>query len=201
MKTGVGDRMMEQTASNQVLATLTMERISILLDGEMDRAEATAAIAALCADPALRRYWHELHRVGDALRSHEVAASDSEAFCARGAAVISAEPTVLAPRAVHALSRARRYWIPGLAVAASAAAVAFIAVPLMRAPETVSIAKIATPAQLSTVDVGAQKSLPTIANARGLNPSFDPYLAAHRELIGNSVVPRAAVYLRSAEDR
>jgi negative regulator of sigma E activity len=142
-----------------------------------------------------------LHRVGDALRSHEVAASDSEAFCARVAAVISAEPTVLAPRTVHASSGARRYWMPGLAVAASAAAVAFIAVPLMRAPETVSIAKNATPAQLSTVDVGAQKSLPTIANARGLNPSFNPYLAAHRELIGNSVVPRAAVYLRSAEDR
>ena len=193
--------MMEQTASNQVSATLTMERISILLDGEMDRAEAIAAIAALCADPALRRYWHELHRVGDALRSHEVAASDSEAFCARVAAVISAEPTVLAPRAVHASSRARRYWMPGLAVAASAAAVAFVAVPLMRAPETVSIAKNATPAQLSTVDVGAQKSLPTIANARGLNPSFSPYLAAHRELTSNSVVPRAAVYLRSAEDR
>jgi sigma-E factor negative regulatory protein RseA len=197
----MGDRMMEQTASNQVSATLTMERVSILLDGEMDRAEATAAIAALCADPALRRYWHELHRVGDALRSHEVAAGDSEAFCARVAAVIFAEPTVLAPRAVHASSRARRYWMPGLAVAASVAAVAFIAVPLMRAPETVSIAKNATPAQLSTVDVGAQKSLPTITNARGLNPSFDPYLAAHRELIGNSVVPRAAVYLRSAEDR
>ena len=70
-----------------------------------------------------------------------------------------------------------------------------------RAPETVSMAKNATPAQLSTVDVGAQKSLPTIANARGLNPSFSPYLAAHRELTSNSVVPRAAVYLRSAEDR
>jgi negative regulator of sigma E activity len=202
VKTGVGDRMMEQTASNQVSATLAMERISILLDGEMDRAEAIAAIAALCADPALRRYWHELHRVGDALRSHEVAASDSKAFCARVAAVISAEPTVLAPRAVHASSSgARRYWMPGLAVAASAAAVAFVAVPLMRAPETVSIAKNATPAQVSTMDVGAQKSLPTIANARGLNAAFSPYLAAHRELTSNSVVPRAAVYLRSAEDR
>lgn len=193
--------MMEQTASNQVSATLAMERISILLDGEMDRAEAIAAIAALCADPALRRYWHELHRVGDALRSHEVAASDSEAFCARVAAVISAEPTVLAPRAVHASQGVRRYWMPGLAVAASAAAVAFIAVPLMRAPEPVSIAKNATPAQISSVEVAAQKPLPTIANARGLNPSFNPYLAAHRELIGNSVVPRATVYLRSAEDR
>jgi negative regulator of sigma E activity len=192
---------MEQTLSNQVSATLTMERISILLDGEMDRAEAMATIAALCADPALRRHWHELHRVGDALRSHEMAASDSEAFCTRVAAVISSEPTVLTPRAVRTSLGTRRYWMPGLAVAASAAAVALVAVPLMRAPETVSIAKNATPVQLSTVDVGAQKSLPTIANARGLNPSFNPYLAAHRELIGNSVVPRAAVYLRSAEDR
>jgi negative regulator of sigma E activity len=192
---------MEQTVSNQVSATLTMERISILLDGEMDRAEAMATIAALCADPTLRRHWHELHRVGDALRSHEMAASDSEAFCTRVAAVISSEPTVLTPRAVRTSSGTRRYWMPGLAVAASAAAVALVAVPLMRAPETVSVAKNATPVQLSTVDVGAQKSLPTIANARGLNPSFNPYLAAHRELIGNSVVPRAAVYLRSAEDR
>jgi hypothetical protein len=129
-----------------------------------------------------------------------MAASDSEAFCARVAAVISSEPTVMTPRAVRTSSGTRRYWMPGLAVAASAAAVALVAVPLMRTPETVSIAKNATPVQLSTVDVGAQKSLPTIANARGLNPSFNPYLAAHRELIGNSVVPRAAVYLR-AEDR
>jgi anti-sigma factor RsiW len=199
VKKSVGDGMMEQTASNQVSATLTMERISVLLDGEMDRTEAAGAIEALCADPALRRHWHELHRVGDALRSHEVAASDSEGFCARVAAVISAEPTVLAPRAAQP-SLLRRYWIPGLAMAASLAAIGFIAVPLMRAPETIPVVKIpSTGVEISAVD--AQKSLPTIANARGLNPSFNPYLAAHRELIGNSVVPRAAVYLRSAEDR
>lgn len=189
--------MIKQTVNNQLAATLTMERISILLDGEMDRTEAAAVIAALCADPALRRHWHELHRAGDALRSDEVAVCDAEAFCRRVAAAISAEPTVLAPRAVQA-SGLRRYWMPGVAVAASAAAVAFIAVPLMRAPETISVAKNSPPA---VMDVAAQKSLPTIANARGLSPSFNPYLAAHRELIGNSVVPRATVYLRSAEDR
>ncbi len=189
--------MIKQTAENQVTATSTIERISILLDGEMDRNDAAAAIAALCADPALRRHWHELHRVGDALRSEEVAALDAADFCSRVAALIAAEPTVLAPRAAHAASGMRRYWMPGLAVAASAAAVAFIAVPLMRAPETLSVAKSSPP----TVEVVAQKSLPTIVNARGLSPSFNPYLAAHRELTGNSVVPRATVYLRSAEDR
>lgn len=198
--------MMEQTASNHVLnnrasATLTMERISVLLDGEMARTEAAAAIAALSADPALRRHWHELHRAGDALRSHEVAAGDAEDFCRRVAAAIAAEPTVLAPRAAKPVSGLRRYWAPGLAVAASAAAVALIAVPLMPAPETVSIAKNSIPGQVATVDVAAQKPLSTIAAARGLNPSFSPYLAAHRELIGNSVVPRATVYLRSSEER
>ncbi len=90
--------MIKQTADNQVTATLTVERISVLLDGEMDRSEAAAAIAALCADPALRRHWHELHRAGDALRSDEVAACDAVDFCARVAAAIAAEPTVLAPR-------------------------------------------------------------------------------------------------------
>ena len=188
---------MKQTLKHQV-AALTVERISALLDGEMDRSEAAAVIAALCTDPALRRHWHELHRVGDALRSDEVAACDAEAFCARVAAAISAEPTVLVPRGARTGFGLRRYWMPGLAVAASAAALAFIAIPLMRAPETVSIAKNSA---LPAIDVAAQKSLPTIANARGLSPSFNPYLAAHRELIGNSVVPRATVYLRTAEDR
>ncbi|HVG04604.1 MAG TPA: sigma-E factor negative regulatory protein [Burkholderiaceae bacterium] len=191
---------MKQTVRNHVSASLTIERISVLLDGEMDRSEASAAIAALCADSALRRHWHELHRAGDALRSGEVAACDAEGFCARVAAAIASEPTVLAPRAARA-SLGRRLWMPGLAVAASVAAVAFIAVPLMRVPDTASVANNLAPASISTIDVAGQKQLPTITNARGLSPSFNPYLAAHRELISPSVVPRATVYLRSAEDR
>ena len=127
--------------------------------------------------------------------SNEVAACDAEPFlCACGGRNSAGRPSW--PRAAAA-SELRRTGA-GLAVAASAAAVAFIAAPLMRAPETVSLAKNSPPAM---VDVAAQKSLPTIASARGLGPSFTPYLAAHRELIGNSVVPRATVYLRSAEDR
>ncbi len=193
---------MRQTADSPERGTLTIEAISLLLDGEMDRTEAEAAIAALCADPALRRHWHELHRAGDALRSNEVAASDAEGFCARVAAAIAAEPTVLAPRAMPAVAALRRLWMPGLAVAASFAAIGLVAVPLMRAPGTAPLANNGTPVrEPAAVDVAMQKPLPVIANARGLNPSFNPYLAAHRELTSNSVVPRAAVYLRRAEDR
>lgn len=199
--------MMKQVTNNGISVALTTERISILLDGEMDRAEAEAAIAALCNDPGLRRQWHEFHRAGDAVRSHEVAACDAEDFYARVAAAIVAEPTVLAPRAASSAQKSsglRRYWIPGAAVAASVAAVGFIAVPLLRAPETTSIASNVAPQAVEVAaDSSARKALPTIVNARGGNESFSPYLAAHRELIGNSVVPRATIYLRSSasEDR
>lgn len=191
---------MKQTANDNISVALTMERISVLLDGEMDRTEADSAIAALCADAALRRQWHELHRAGDAIRSNEVAACDAGSFCTQVAAAIASEPTVLAPRAARASSPLRRYWMPGVAVAASVAAIGFIAVPLLRAPETMSVAKnLAPPAvEVSVSDLAAQKALPTIAKAR---QSFNPYLAAHRELAGNTVVPRAAVYLRSDEGR
>src|SRR5918993_3511259 len=158
--------MIKQTAENQV-TTLTIERVSILLDGEMDRSEAAAAIAVLCADPTMRRHWHELHRVGDALRSEEVAAFDAVDFCSRVASLIAAEPTVLAPRAAQAASGMRRYWVPGLAVAASAAAVAFVAIPLMRAPAAVLNSQTLPPPPPGGA---APKSLPTIVNARGLNP-------------------------------
>ncbi|MEP6608792.1 MAG: sigma-E factor negative regulatory protein [Burkholderiaceae bacterium] len=176
------------------------ERVSALIDGELDPGEFEAVVVRLCGDPDLLREWHELHRAGDALRSHEVAACDAQGFCARVSAALASEPTVLAPRAEGA-SRVRRYWVPGLAVAASMAAVGFVAVPLLRAPESVPVARSIQPVlEASAIDVASQKALPTIANARELSPSFNPYLAAHHELIGNSVVPRA-VYLRSSDER
>lgn len=196
---------MKQVANNQVVGTSTTERISVLLDGEMDRAEADSVIGSVCNDAALLQQWHELHRVGDALRSHEVAACDAEGFCGRVMAAIAAEPTVLAPQAGRA-SGLRRYWMPGMAIAASVAAVGFIALPLLRTQDAASLAKGSVPAvEVSSVasapDTAPQKILPTIANARGLSASYSPYLAAHRELSGSAVVPRAAVYLRSAEER
>src|SRR5512134_919253 len=71
-----------------------MERISSLLDGELDRAEAETLVSSLCADSALLQQWRELHRVGDALRSSEVAVFDDSGFCAKVSVLIAAEPTV-----------------------------------------------------------------------------------------------------------
>jgi sigma-E factor negative regulatory protein RseA len=178
-----------------------LERISSLVDGELDRAEVDTLVPSLCADAALLQKWRELHRVGDALRSTEVAAFDDSSFCAKVSALIAAEPTVLAPRRSSGAHPIRRSWVPGVAVAASIAAIGFIAVPLLRAPEPIALAQKAAPAAaVATATAEPVRRAPAaIANARAL----DAYFSAHRELTGGSAMPRAAAYLRpiASEDR
>jgi hypothetical protein len=89
--------------------------------------------------------------------------------------------------------------VSGLAVAASVAAIAFVAVPLLRAPSPDVMAQKQLPATAPVIASAAPspsqaeaKAAAAIANARAL----DPYFAAHRELTGGSPLPRAAAYLR-----
>ena len=175
------------------------EHLSSLIDGELDAQEAAAVLDALCRDPELQRRWSELQLVGDALRSAEVAACHEDGFCERVRNALATEPTVLAPRR-PARPAWRRYSLPGLAVAASVAAVAFVAVPLLRTPAPDVMAQKQTPATapaaVSTAVLASSqpeaRAAAAIANARAL----DPYFAAHLELTGGSQLPRAAAYLR-----
>lgn len=176
-----------------------IEHLSALIDGELDAREAAAVLDALCRDAELQRRWSDLQLVGDALRSTEVAACHVDGFCDRVRKSLANEPTVLAPRRL-ARPTWRRYSVPGLAIAASMAAIAFVAVPLMRAPAPDVMAQKQLPAMAPTVVSTAvlassqaeAKAAAAIANARAL----DPYFAAHRELTGGSPLPRAAAYLR-----
>lgn len=176
-----------------------LEHLSSLIDGELDPQEAAAVLDALCIDAELQRRWSDLQLVGDALRSTEVAACHVEGFCDRVRKSLAEEPTVLAPRRL-ARPAWRRYALPGLAVAASVAALAFVAVPMLRAPSPDVMAQkqvpatapvVASTAVLASSQVEA-KAAAAIANARAL----DAYFAAHRELTGGSPLPRAAAYLR-----
>lgn len=182
-------------------ARVDIEHLSSLIDGELDAHEAAAVLDALCRDAELQRRWSDLQLVGDALRSTDVAACHVEGFCARVSKALADEPTILAPR--PARSAMRRYAIPGAAVAASAAAIAFVAVPLLRTPAADMTAEqrqpvvATTPAVARVEDASSQqtalKAAAAIANARAL----DPYFAAHRELTGGTPLPRATAYLRA----
>ncbi len=154
-------------------------------------------MAALCADPELRSEWVSFHVVGDALRSSEVAAAHSTAFCERVAAAIGCEPTVLAPRSISALRQVRRFFVPGLAVAASAAVIGFVAVPLLQsgpAPvQQVAVRELPAP---PAGEPSTRRAASTVANVRAL----DAYLVAHRELTSGVAMPRATPYLRSTAE-
>ena len=181
------------------------EHLSSLIDGELDPDEAAAVLDALCRDPELQRHWSELQLVGDALRSAEVAACHEDGFRERVRAALASEPTVLAPRRSPRPAW-RRYSMPGLAVAASVAALAFVAVPLMQSPSPDVTAQRplapTAPVVASTAVPAASQAEARAAAAIASARALDPYFAAHRELTGGSPLPRAAAYLRpSAGER
>jgi sigma-E factor negative regulatory protein RseA len=96
-------------------------KISALVDGELERQEADAALEALGAEGPARDTWRAYHLISDSMRDTRLL---SGGFAARVAAKLAEEPTVLAPRRRPILEQ-RRWQV--LSAAASIAAVAFVA--------------------------------------------------------------------------
>lgn len=162
-----------------------MEKISQLMDGELEAREAQQQLARIKQDEELAQCWHVFHLIGDALRGeHTLAHSFSEQVAAR----LTSEPTVLAPRS-RVVKRVAAY---ALSVAASLSAVALVAWiayfnnPLAPQPE---IAK-ASPA-------------PTLSIAPSSQLAGDPsdgrmneYLIAHQEFSPSTEIQGLAPYIR-----
>jgi sigma-E factor negative regulatory protein RseA len=96
------------------------DRISALMDGEVDERSAAQTIEALARDAEAVRTWRTYHLIGDAMRGGMLL---SERFTERVAQRLAAEPTVLAPRRMRSESP-RVFTLSALA--ASVAAVAFV---------------------------------------------------------------------------
>jgi sigma-E factor negative regulatory protein RseA len=96
------------------------EDISRLVDGELDD-EAAARVCAAMRDDAALATWACYHLIGDQLRGLR---PQSDAFSARLAKRLSAEPTVLAPSAATRAGRPVVAW--AWAAAAGVAAVAVV---------------------------------------------------------------------------
>lgn len=190
-------------AADPAGSRLDGEALSSLMDGELGAEEAHGLLDALCAKPRLRDEWAAFHVVADALQSTEVAATHSSAFCARMREAIAREPAILAPRALAGRSPLRRYLAPGLAVAASAAVIGFVAVPLMRAPDQApavqqaAVRALPAAAPVAAAEQTARRAAATVANAR----AFQAYLVAHRELTTGAALPRATPYLRTTGEQ
>ena len=103
------------------------EKISELMDGELEGRAAAAALEALGREAAAGggdalEAWRTYHVVGDTLRDTPALSAD---FAARVAARLAQEPTVLSPGRLKAATQRRWLAMPA-AAAASAAGVALV---------------------------------------------------------------------------
>lgn len=146
---------------------MSKEKLSALMDGELDPSELDALLKAVREDDALLDAWNAWRAPFDAI---EGCPSCSSRFMQRFSARLSSEPVVVAPRAMRRkLSRGRKILVP-LTMAAS---VAFVGVAVWRVNE---------PAQPTAVQV-AQETESTLR----------AYLEAHRASDGNLFAEREIV--------
>jgi sigma-E factor negative regulatory protein RseA len=165
-----------------------MERISELMDGELEAREAQRQLARLKQDQELALCWSTFHLIGDALRGERPL---SREISNRVAMQLAKEPTILAPRS-YAPKRVATY---AVSVAASLSAVALVAwIAFFNNPLAPQSSEIATaqPAPAPALAVASEHlaSVPSEGEANDL-------LRAHTEYSPSTAIQGLAPYIRS----
>ncbi len=153
-----------------------MDKISALMDGELDDRQAREQLVRLKQDEELTGCWHTFHIIGDALRGEPVL---SQGFNRRLTDRLNGEATVLAPQR----RVAKRMTAYALSAAASVSAVALVGwiafvnnpfapqLELAKAPAATALPPAATPAaQLANVPNDGRMNEYLIAH-QGFSPS------------------------------
>jgi sigma-E factor negative regulatory protein RseA len=165
------------------------EKISALMDGELERHESAGALDAFQSDRQARDAWGAYHLIGDAMRRDTLVLSGD--FTARVAAKLAGEPTVMAP--VRYPRRPERPRWQLLSAAASLAAVALVGWVAFGFQENATrVAQVPQPA-IAAKEV-AQVAPPDMAN---------DYLYAHQGYSPRNSLQGVAPYVRmvSSESR
>lgn len=169
------------------------ERISSLLDGELDEQERLQTLTALERNPELRNRWERYHLASDAIR-HSLPPGIDTGFAARVMQALDAEPTVLAPPPAKAVTQpvplTKRF--AGVAVAASVAMVAVLGVQTLNrdaslsSPQQMAQVPAVNMGNKAVVQVAENPSNPTLSAPAQAFHHFDPrlnkYLVDHNQL-------------------
>lgn len=164
-----------------------MERISALMDGELEDFEVAGQLKQLVTDESRLGAWREYHLIGDVLRGECLRGSVfSQAFQAK----LAAEPTVLAPRAIAAVPRkAKLYAMSAAASVAGVAAVVWLALGNYAGLPGGQIAQ-----REAAQPVMAGQAATPVAAAR---PEVSDYLLAHQEYSPANSMRGVASYIRT----
>ncbi|HXF66025.1 MAG TPA: sigma-E factor negative regulatory protein [Burkholderiales bacterium] len=176
-----------------------MDRISALMDGELDEHQARREIARLGQDEELVRCWHIFHLIGDAMRGEPVLLSQH--FSQRLSARLAAEPTVLAPRR-RPSARLLAYALSAAASLSAVALVGWVALSGVGPAPRTEVAKASAPAPTPTPVAAPQ--IPAPPDTHPIQPSglssegkMNEYLIAHQEFSPSTAIQGLAPYIRS----
>jgi len=161
------------------------DKISALMDGELDAKSAAEMIDSLGRDGDALHAWRTYHLISDAIRDSRVL---SDGFTSRVAARLSAEPALLAPAGLQAEPRK---WLV-LSAAASVAAVSLVGW-LAFAPQ-----REAPPSQVAKASATPLKKQPAIVP---LPSGTNDYLLAHQGFSPRASLQGMALYVRTVSDQ
>jgi len=163
------------------------ERISALMDGEVDESDLTQDLARLRSNADLRRSWDTYHLIGDALRGHT-----APALASKVAERLAAEPTVLAPQP---LRRSPRGKIVQRAFSAAAGVAAVALVAWLALPGPAIDAQ-----QIAARPTGSMLSTPPMTAVTPAAVDVDNYLLAHQSFSPKGAMQGVAPYVRTVSD-
>jgi len=165
------------------------DRISVLMDGELDDRSAAQVIDVLAgrseAGGEARDAWRTYHLISDALGKSRML---SEGFSERVAAALAAEPTVLAPRRLGGAREPRR-WV---ALSAGVAAVSLVGW-LGFAPQQQQVVEVAK----APAPVVPKQAKPTVV---ALPSGTNDYLLAHQAFSPRMSLVGMAPYVRTVSE-
>ncbi len=167
------------------------ERISALLDGNLDAQAVEPVLSSVGASADVRRQWDEYCLIGDALRGEPELSCD---LTARVMASLAQEPTVLAPvatrRPAAALGQSWRKILPLAASVAGVAVVGWLAMPKAADTSAIQMARVA-PQPLVTASV---------SKSRQDREPLRAYLFAHQSLANQGAIPAVAPFVRTVAE-
>ena len=149
------------------------EKLSALMDGELDQGEARTVIKSLGSDDASREHWDLYHVIGEALRGDELGHAQSHKNNSGAIfAALAAEPTVLAPLMIkHPVENRTRI---ALAMAASVITISVVGIVAFK-QQSGQVAPVQLVQQVAPQPV-ASKATPNGSEVR-----VNDYLVVHRQ--------------------
>lgn len=182
------------------------EKLSALMDGELDRTDALAAIKTLGQDAEQRGDWDCYHLIGDAIRGDTPSVTARRKACAESIfARLAEEPTILAPAAITAPVKLSVVAKPAavekktrmmLAMAASVVTVTAIGVIALRQQDAATapaqVAKQMPASSYTELSTVSAASTAVASEVEVSNQRVNDYLAIHRQFANSSALRAAS---------